>query len=63
MFICTANTCINQSSPSIIDDPRHNLPDLHSTLQHTAELHTTIRLGGVLQGLYPSPIRVNLNTT
>ena len=31
-------------------DSLHNLPDLHSTLQHTTKLHTTLWLDGVLQG-------------
>ena len=31
-------------------DRLRNLTELHTALQHTTKLHTTIRLGGVLQG-------------
>ena len=31
------------------------LTDLHTTLQYTTELHTTVRLGGVLQGCVCDP--------
>ena len=36
-------------------DPLHNLAALHTTLQHTTELYTTLQFGGVLQGCVRHP--------
>ena len=44
-------------------DPLHNLTELYTTQQHTTELHTAQRLGGVLARLCASPVWVTLFTT
>ena len=55
--LISISTCINLIS--LTGGPLHNLTDLHTTLQHTTELRTTLRLGCVLQGcvrrLYERP--------
>ena len=49
---CTVRaTCVVDKQIIIITgDPVHNLTDLPTTMQHTAVLHTTMRVDGVLQG-------------
>ena len=45
-FLCFMRKDFNY----LMVDSLHNLPDLHSTLQHTTKLHTTLWFDGVLQG-------------